>query len=172
MSWQPLAEFRTTEETHPDAADAVEAVRAALGRAPVEYLDPAAVSVDADVEYRGAYFRFPHRGDPQVDVCLRHGDGWFHFESPLRTYDGYIDNEDVEGFVIALLNGSLRRLSRLRGGAVVETRLHWVDDAGRRQELGPAWRWRAVWRLALPFGERGECHSISFDRIPAVAAEP
>ena len=171
MSWLPLAEFQSTQETHPDAAAAVEAVRAALDHAPVEYLDPAAVSVDADVEYRGAYFRFPHGGDPQVDVCLRQGDGWFHFESPLGTYDGYIDDEDLEGFVVALLKGSLHRTNRLRGGAVVETRWHWVDDAGRQHELGPARAWRAGWRLALPFAERSERHSISFDRVPAVAAE-
>lgn len=168
MAWVPLAQFTATDETHPDAARAVEAVTAALARRAVRYLDPQAVSVDASPEYRGAHFRPPHAGEPEAEVRFRQGDGWFHFESPLGICDGHIDDEDLEGFVVALLTGFLCRIEHRRGRVLVATSWRRWDLEGRPRQMGVRRNWRAAWALALPFAEWAESRCISFDRVPAV----
>jgi hypothetical protein len=170
MSWMPLADFTRTDETHPDAASAVEAVRAALARVSVRYLAPQAVWVDAAVQYRGAWFRFPHAGEPEAEVRFRQGDGWFHFESPLGNYDGYIADEDLEGFLVAMLTGFLCRVEHRRGRALVGTSWRWWDPAGQTRQIGMKRTWQAGWRRALRLAEWTERRCISFDRVPAVSA--
>ncbi len=165
-------DFRPSEETHPGTPSAVEAVRAAVETVSVRYLVPGAVTLDADDEWGGASFRFPHAGEPGTEVCLSQGDGYFRLDSPLGTYGGYLTDEELREFVAALLVGSLWRTDRWLGAALVTTRWYWVDRAGATHVLRPPTIWRTLWRRALPLPERVARRSISFDRVPAVMTDP
>jgi hypothetical protein len=171
MAWLPLEDFVVTDETH-DEAKAVLAVRRALASVRPRYLDPAAVLIDDDRDLRGAALRFPHAGEPGVEVRLHQGDGWFCLKSPLGRYDGYLDDEAFAGFLTGLFGGSLRRTRRWRGRAIVETVCDWLDPTGTRRSLSSVPPLRPLWRRAVPLSERLERHTLSFDRVPAVRDEP
>lgn len=168
MTWSKLDAVDVSEEHNPDVIDAISTVRSVLARLDLAYLDPAAVTVDADPEYRAVYFSIPHSDDGSV-VELRHGDGYTYLLSTIGDYHGGVDDEELGAFLTAALTGRLVHTVRLRGRVAVEDRWAWQlpDDEWRR--LDPAFRWSALWRLAWPpFSDVFDHRALDFNRSPSV----
>ncbi|MGH2946829.1 MAG: hypothetical protein ACRDPC_11310 [Solirubrobacteraceae bacterium] len=157
------------DEHNSDVIDAIRAVRRVVRDIRVAYLEPSVVTVDADPEYRAAYFRFPHSADADVCIEVRHGDGYSYLRSPVGEYHGYVNDDEFGDFVAAVLEGGLSRTRRLRGGVPVEERLRLRAREGRVWELRSRLYWRALWRLAIPgLDQQFERHTVSFDQAPSV----
>jgi hypothetical protein len=164
--WAPLATLVVSESYHhPDAIEAIEAVRPILETRTLRYLDPAAVVVDANPTLRAAIFRFTHSAEPETVVEIRQGDGYTALLCPLGEYHGYVPEPEFADFVEATLDG---RLIQTRGSTIVGDRLSWTAQDGTTHDLRQGFFRRALARL-LPTSEaRLERHSLSFDRLPAV----
>jgi hypothetical protein len=121
MTWRKLDAVEISDQHNPDVIEAISTVRNVVARLDLAYLDAAAVTVDADPEYRAAYFSIPHSGDGSV-VELRHGDGYTYLRSAMGDYDGYVDDEALGAFLSAALTGRLVHTLRRRGNATVEHR--------------------------------------------------
>ena len=171
-TWSSLDAVEVSEQHNPDVIEAIDTVRNVVARLDLEYLDPATVMVDADPDYRAAFFLIPHSDDGSV-VELRHGDSYTYLLSAMGDYHGYVDDENLGDFVAAALSGRLLHTMRRRGGVPVEDRWAWQLKDGERHELRPTFRWSAVWRLAWPmFSDDLEHRALDFDRSPAVVEAP
>ena len=172
MAWTALDALATsTEEHNPDVIEAIEIVRSVVDAANVAYLNRADVTVDADPDLRAAFFRFPHRAEPQIRVEVRQGDGYTYLKAPLGEYHGYVVDEDFKAFIEGVLSGGLLRVVRVRGGAPVEARLQLRQTSGELKQLSRRVRYLALWRFAVPMlRERRERQSLSYDRMPAIGS--
>lgn len=130
MTWSKLDAVDVSEAHNPDVIDAISTVCSVRARLNLAYLDPAAVTVDADPGYRAVYFAIPHSDDGSV-VKLRHGDGYTYLLSAMGDYHGGVADEELGAFLTAALTGRLVHTVRLRGGVQVEDGWAW-QLAGRR----------------------------------------
>jgi hypothetical protein len=168
MTWMGLDAVDVDDPLlNDDVADAVRAVRDLLATERPTFVEREAVRVDADPDYRAAFFSIPHSQD-EFAIELRHGDGYSYLRSPIGDYDGFIEDEVFGEFMRAALHGRLIRVGRLRGGAEVEHSWRWFASDGTWHRLGRGYAWRSVWRLALPFGDAFEHVTFDFNRSPPV----
>ena len=164
--WVPLTTLAVSEsEHHPDAIEAIRAVRPIVENHTRRYLNPADIMVDANPELRAAFFRFTHSADPEGILEIRQGDGYTAVVSPLGEYHGYVPEVEFATFVEAILDG---RLVQTRGRAILGERLSWTAPDGTTHDLSPGFIRRALLLLLPRSKGQLERYSFSFDRLPAV----
>ena len=167
-----FADFPTDAQLDEDERRAVREIRGALAR-----VQPACVrSEDTTGSFDDpfVYLVIRHRTTPEVQIRLTFGDGYLSLTWPGgEEHDGWEWTPQLTRIVEALLAGRNVQTLHRRLGRVYAIDTEVWDENDTRSSLRRKWRLRQMPLALMPLLPTSRHRrSISFDRAPAIVADP